>query len=355
MAKNFGPKDIKKLREMTDAGMMDCKKALSESDGNMDKAVEWLRNQGLGAAAKKAGKVAAEGAVSVKVDGSKAVIVEINSQTDFVAQNDKFKAVLNDVVNHAFDNNLADADAINASTINGQSFEEYLSLQVATIGEKLVVRRSALINGDETTAVNGYVHANGQVAVIIEAKCDSAECAKTMTSALKDVAMHAAAMSPSTLSFKDFDAKFVEEETQGRIVAIEKENEELSRLGKTLKNIPLYISMSQLTDEVMDKAKKVLEDELRAEGKPEKIWDRILPGKIARFISDNTTLDQEQCLLDQKFVMDDSKTVAEYITDRAEQAGGTAEITSFIRLEVGEGIEVEEEDFAAEVAKQMGS
>ncbi len=353
MAKNFGPKDIKKLREMTDAGMMDCKKALTESDGNMDKAVEWLRNQGLGAAAKKAGKVAAEGAVSVKVDGNKAVIIEINSQTDFVAQNEKFKAVLSEVVGHAFDNNLADAEVINASTINGQSFEEYLSLQVATIGEKLVVRRSALINADENTAVNGYVHANGQVAVIIEAKCDSAKTAEAMTSSLKDVAMHAAAMSPSTLSYKDFDSKFVAEETQGRIIAIEKENEELGRLGKTLKNIPQYISMSQLTEEVLAEAETKLKAKLASEGKPEKIWDRILPGQIARFISDNSTLDQEQCLLDQKFVMDDTKTVAEYIADKAKSAGGTTEITTFTRLEVGEGIEVAEEDFAAEVAKQM--
>ncbi|MBL0721127.1 MAG: elongation factor Ts [Sulfurovum sp.] len=353
MAKNFGPKDIKKLREMTDAGMMDCKKALTESDGNMGKAVEWLRNQGLSAAAKKAGKVAAEGAVTVKMSGDKAVIIEINSQTDFVAQNDKFKAVLSEVVEHAFDNNLANAEQINASTINGQSFEEYLSLEVATIGEKLVVRRSALIDGDENSAVNGYVHANGQVAVIIEAKCDSAKTAEAMTSSLKDVAMHAAAMSPTTLSYKDFDSKFVAEETQGRIVAIEKENEELSRLGKTLKNIPQYISMSQLTEEVLANTELILKDELKAEGKPEKIWDRILPGKIARFISDNTTLDQEQCLLDQNFVMDDSKSVAQYIEDKAKSAGGTAEITTFTRLEVGEGIEVAEEDFAAEVAKQM--
>lgn len=350
---NFGPKDIKKLREMTDAGMMDCKKALKESDGDMDKAVEWLRDQGMGAAAKKAGKVAAEGAIGVKVEGKKAVVVEINSQTDFVAQNDKFLNVMSTVINHAFDNNLADAEAINASDIDGQPFAEYLSLQVATIGEKLVVRRSALINADENTAVNGYVHSNGQNGVIIEAKCDSAATAEAMTSALKDVAMHAAAMSPSTLSYKDFDATYVEDETKGRIVAIEKENEELRRLGKTEKNIPQYISMSQLTDEVMAKAESDLKAELAAEGKPEKIWDKILPGKIARFISDNTTLDQEQCLLDQKFVMDDSKTVAEYIADKAKAAGGTAEITRFVRLEVGEGIEVEEEDFAAEVAAQM--
>jgi elongation factor Ts len=351
---NFGPKDIKKLREMTEAGMMDCKKALVASDGDMDGAVAWLRDQGMGAAAKKAGKVAAEGAIGVKVEGKKAVIVEINSQTDFVAQNEKFLKVMSDVVNHAFDNSIADAEAINASEIDGQPFAEYLSLQVATIGEKLVVRRAALIDGDENTAVSGYVHSNGQNGVIIEAKCDSAATAEAMTSALKDVAMHAAAMSPTTLTYKDFDAGYVAEETKGRIVAIEKENEELSRLGKTLKNVPQYISMSQLTEEVMAAAEGKLKEELAAEGKPEKIWDRILPGKIARFISDNTTLDQEQCLLDQNFVMDDSKTVAEYIADKAKAAGGTAEITSFTRLEVGEGIEVAEEDFAAEVAAQMG-
>jgi elongation factor Ts len=351
---NFGPKDIKKLREMTDAGMMDCKKALTEADGNMDKAVEWLRDQGMGAAAKKAGKVAAEGAIGVKVEGKKAVVVEINSQTDFVAQNDKFLTVMSDVVNHTFDNSIVDADAINASTINGQAFAEYLSLQVATIGEKLVVRRSALIDADENTAVNAYVHSNKQNGVIIEAKCDSVATAEAMTPILKEIAMHAAAMSPSTLSYKDFDAMYVAEETKGRIVAIEKENEELSRLGKTLKNVPQYISMSQLTDTVMAEVEVALKAELAAEGKPEKIWDKILPGKITRFISDNTTLDQEQCLLDQKFVMDDSKTVAEYIEDKAASAGGTAKITNFTRLEVGEGIEVAEEDFAAEVAAQMG-
>jgi len=351
---NFGPKDIKKLREMTDAGMMDCKKALVSADGDMDKAVAWLRDQGMGAAAKKANKVAAEGAIALKVEAKKAAIVEVNSQTDFVAQNEKFIAVITEIVNHTFDNNITNAEAINASTINGEPFADYLSQQVATIGEKLVVRRSALIVADETTAVNGYVHSNKQNAVIIEAKCDSAETAEAMTPILKEIAMHAAAMSPTTLSFKDFDATFVAEETKGRIVAIEKENEELSRLGKTLKNVPQYISMSQLTEEVLAAVETALKAELAAEGKPEKIWDRILPGKIARFISDNTTLDQEQCLLDQNFVMDDSKTVAQYVEDKAKAAGGTAEITSFTRLEVGEGIEVAEEDFAAEVAAQMG-
>ena len=347
---NFGPKDIKKLREMTDAGMMDCKKALAASDGDMDKAVEWLRDQGIGAAAKKAGKTAAEGAIGVKVDGDKAVIVEINSQTDFVAQNDKFKELMSTVVNHAFDNDLADAEAINASQIDGVDFSEYLSLQVATIGEKLVVRRSALIVGDDTTAISGYVHSNAQNGVIIAAKCDDAETAEKMTPVLREIAMHAAAMAPRSLTYRDLDAEYVAAETHGRIEAIKKENEELERLGKALKNVPEFVSRAQLTDEVLAAAKAEIEAELKAEGKPEKIWDRIVPGKLDRFISDNTTLDQEQCLLDQKFVMDDSKTVGEYF---AEKSGGKAEITTFTRLEVGEGIEVEEEDFAAEVAKQM--
>ncbi|MBD3807375.1 MAG: elongation factor Ts [Epsilonproteobacteria bacterium] len=350
---NFGPSDIKKLREMTDAGMLDCKKALTESNGDMEKAVEWLRDQGLGAAAKKASKVAAEGLVGMKVEGKKAIIVEVNSQTDFVAKNEKFISFVNDTINHAFENDLCDADAINNSSINSQAFSEYLSMQIATIGENIVVRRAGMIVGDENTAINGYIHANGQVGVIIAAKCDSAKTADAMTAPLKDVAMHAAAMKPTTLSYKDFDASYVADETQGRIIKIEKENEERARLGKPLLNVPQYISMAQLTPEVLAKAEADIKEKLKAEGKPEQIWDRIVPGQLARFISDNTTLDQEQCLLDQKFVMDDSMTVAQYIENKAKAAGGSAEIISFIRLEVGEGIEVVEEDFAAEVAKQM--
>ena len=162
--------------------------------------------------------------------------------------------------------------------------------------------------------------------------------------------MHAAAMSPSTLSYKDFDPQFVADETAGRVEKVKKDNEELVRLGKPLKNVPQYVSMSQLTEEVLATAKAAIEAELAAEGKPEKIWDRIVPGKIARFISDNTLLDQELALLDQKYVMDDSVTIAEHIE---KISGGKATITDFIRLEVGEGIEIAEEDFAAEVAKQM--
>ncbi len=347
---NFGPKDIKKLRELTDAGMMDCKKALAANDGDMDKAVEWLRDQGIGAAAKKASKTAAEGAIGIKVDSAKAVIVEINSQTDFVAQNEKFIDLMSEVVDHTFNNILVDADAIAASEIGGKPFNEYLAGHIAIIGENLVVRRSALINGDDKTAVSGYVHSNGKNGVIIAAECEDADTVAKVTPILREIAMHAAAMAPKSLTYKDLDSNYVEEETKGRIEAIKKENEELERLGKPLKNIPLYVSRAQLTDEVLASAKSDIEAELKAEGKPEKIWDRILPGKLDRFISDNTTLDQEQCLLDQKFVMDDSKSVGEYFN---EKSAGKAKITTFTRLEVGEGIEVKEEDFAAEVAKQM--
>lgn len=350
---NFGPKDIKKLREMTSAGMMDCKKALTSADGDMDKAIEWLKEKGLGAAAKKAGKVAAEGLISIKVDGDKAVLVEINSQTDFVAQNETFINVTKEIAEHAFDNSLEDADAINNSEINSQSFADYLSLQISKIGENLVVRKSALLEGNDTISVNGYVHANGRIGVIIAAKCSSKDVADAIKSDLKNISMHISAMNPKTLSYRDFDEKFVEDEIKGRIASIEKENIELHRLGKKEKTIPQYISMSQLTEEVLTKAEDTLKEELKAEGKPEKIWDRILPGKLARFIADNTTLDKEMALLDQDFVMDDKITVAQHLENVAKKAGGSAEIASFTRLEVGEGIEVVEEDFAAEVAKQM--
>jgi elongation factor Ts len=350
MAK-FGAKDIKKLREATNAGMMDCKKALTASDGDFDGAIAWLREKGLGDAAKKASKVAAEGVISIKVGDNKAVIIEVNSQTDFVAQNDVFKGVVNQITEHAYNNNLGDADAINSSEINGQPFSEYLSLQIATIGENLVVRRAGMVSSDdELFVINGYLHANSRVGVLLGAKCKDKTTADKIRVELKNIAMHAAAMSPATLSYKDFDAQFVADETNGRIEKVKKENEELARLGKTLKNVPEFVSRQQLTDEVLARAKEAIKAELKAEGKPEKIWDRIIPGKLERYISDNTLLDQELALLDQKYVLDDSMTVGAYIN---KVSNGKAEITEFIRLEVGEGIEVKEEDFAAEVAKQM--
>jgi len=289
---NFGPKDIKKLREMTDAGMMDCKQALAATDGDMDKAQEWLRKKGLGAAAKKADKVAAEGVVAVKADDNKAVMVEINSQTDFVAKNDKFQGFVSEVLEHAFAGDFNSAEELNASEINGQPFADFLALNIATIGENLVVRRYAKVQSNGS--IGSYVHANGKVAVIV------ASDAEGVGSELKNIAMHAAAMNPS------------------------------------------YINEDAVPSEVIEKEKEIAREQLIKEGKPEAILEKILPGKIKRFLQDNT-------LENQKFVMDDKVTVGKYLAS----ANKEAKLTDYVRFELGEGIEKVEEDFAAEVAKQM--
>ncbi len=303
---NFGPKDIKKLREMTDAGMMDCKQALTATDGDMDAAVEWLRKKGLGAAAKKADKVAAEGSISIKIEDHKGIMIEVNSQTDFVAKNEKFQSFVQQVVEHAYANKLYSAEEILESKIDGEGFKEYLALQIATIGENLVIRRVASIETDENGVVNGYVHAGGRVGVLVAAQCDKSEVCSAIKDALKNIAMHAAAMNPS------------------------------------------YLNEEAVPAEVIEKEKEIAREQLLKEGKPEKILEKILPGKIKRFLQDNT-------LENQKFVMDDKITVGEYLSKVAKEAGGDAKLIDYIRFELGEGIEKVEEDFAAEVAKQMGS
>jgi elongation factor Ts len=342
---------VKELRAATDAPMMDCKKALVENDGDMAKATEWLKERGIAKAAKKADRVAAEGLAGLKIadDFSKATVVEINSETDFVAQNEGFQNLVKDTVEEIYNNQPADVDALMASGF-GAKFTE----TVTKIGEKIEVRRFGTLTADDTTALNGYIHSNNRIAVIITAKCDSAKTAEGMRATLKQVAMHASAMKPTTLSYKDFDPAYVESETKGRIEALKKENEELARLKKPLKNVPKYISMMQLTDEVMAQAQEDIKAALKEQNKPEKIWDKIVPGQLARFVLDNTMLDKEQALLDQQYVLDDKLTVAQAIEAAAKALGGTAEITEFIRLEVGEGIEKKEDDFAAEVAAQMG-
>ena len=342
---------VKELRSATDAPMMDCKKVLVEADGDMVKATELLKARGIAKAAKKADRVAAEGLAGIVIadDFSKATVIEINSETDFVAQNEGFQKLVQDTTQDVYTNQPADVAAFSASAF-GATFQA----EVIKIGEKIELRRFATLEADATTALNGYIHSTNRIAVIVTAKCDSEKTAEGMRPFLKQVAMHASAMKPSTLSYKDFDAEYVASETVGRIEVIKKENEELVRLKKPLKNVPSYISMSQLTDEVMTQAEEEIKATLKAQNKPEKIWDKIIPGSLARFISDNTTLDKEQALLDQNFVLDEKLTVAQAVTKAAKALGGTAEITEFVRLEVGEGIEKKEDDFAAEVAAQMG-
>jgi len=342
---------VKELRSATDAPMMDCKKVLVEADGDMAKATELLKERGIAKAAKKADRIAAEGLAGIVIadDFSKATVIEINSETDFVAQNEGFQNLVKDTAQDIYANQPADVAAFSASDFGGT-----FQAEVIKIGEKIELRRFNTLTADSTTALNGYIHSNNRIAVIVTAKCDSEKTAEGMRPFLKQVAMHASAMKPSTLSYKDLDADYVAAETVGRIEAIKKENEELARLKKPLKNVPQYISMSQLTDEVMAQAEADIKETLKAQNKPEKIWDKIIPGSIARFISDNTTLDKEQALLDQNFVLDEKKTVAQAVEAAAKALGGTAEITAFVRLEVGEGIEKKEDDFAAEVAAQMG-
>jgi elongation factor Ts len=332
---------------MTGAGMLDCKNALNETEGDLDKAVQALREAGLGKAAKKAGNVAAEGVIAVTVneDSSKATMLELNAQTDFVAKNENFLNLTQEIVKHAQSIDIADADALASSTIDGVDFTEFLNGKIATIGENLVARKVSSVKSD---VVNAYVHTNGRVGVLLAATCDDAARDKT-SALLKSLAMHASAMKPSVIAYTDLDPAFVESENRAIVAEIEADNDELVRLKKPLKNIPDFVSKSQLTDDALANAKAKFEAELKEQGKPEKIWDRITAGKIERYITDNTQLDGRLALLSQAYVMDDKKTVEQAIAD----VDSSIQITEYIRYELGEGIEKKEEDFAAEVAAQM--
>ncbi len=347
---------VKELREKTGAGMMDCKKALVEANGDMEGAIDWLKKKGLSSAGKKTDRVAAEGTVAIKLadDLSKATMAEINAETDFVAKNDLFQDFAKNVVEHIGSVKPADIEALNATKIGDESFEEYVKSNIAKIGENLVVRRFETIEAGENEVVNGYIHMGGKIGVLVSASFEKPEQKEKVAEFLKQLAMHIAALKPQILSYQEFDKAFVEKETEGIAKSIEKENEELKRLGKPLKNVPQFISKLQLTDDVMKEVEAQIKEELKAEGKPEKIWDRILPGKIERFIADNTLLDQQMCLLDQFYALDDKKTVSQIVEEKSKELGGKIEITKFVRYELGEGIEKKDDDFAAEVAAQLG-
>ena len=298
---------VKELRQMTNAGMMDCKKALTETNGDMEAAVEWLRKKGLSSAAKKAGRIASEGAISIELsdDYRKGTIAEINSETDFVAQNDNFKALVKKAIHHIHCSTATTVEDLLQTEIDGVKFDEFLKAEIAKIGENIVTRRFSKIDAGENGTVEGYIHSNGKVGVLIAAKCDSDETCKAVHPTLRNIAMHIAAMNPA------------------------------------------YLDEEAVPSEVIEKEKEIAIEQLKKEGKPENIWDKILPGKIKRFMKDNT-------LVNQLFVMDDKKMVGQVLEDAAKEVGGTAKIVEFIRFELGEGIEKKEEDFAAEVAAQMG-
>jgi len=345
----ISPKSIKELREKSGAGMMDCKKALQEAEGDLDLAMDKLREAGLGKAAKKAGNVAAEGLVTILIndDFTKATMTEVNSQTDFVAKNENFINLTKEITAHVQAEGCTETEQLLETTINGKNFQEYLNEKIATIGENLVARKMVTVSTDNGV-INGYVH-NGRVGVLLAAEC-APEAKEKTVDLLKKVAMYAASMKPTVISYKDLDPEFVAKENAAIIAEIEKENEELVRLGKPLKRIPEFVSRSQLTEEALAAAEENMKEELKAQNKPEKIWDKIIPGQIARYIEDNTQLDQQFALLSQKYVMNDKQTVEEAIAE----CDASIKLVEYVRFELGEGIEKKEEDFAAEVAKQMG-
>ncbi len=314
--------DVKNLREATGAGMMDCKKALVEAEGNFDKAIDILRKKGQKIAAKRADRESTEGVAVTRInaDNTTGVAIVLACETDFVGKNDSFVALAGQFADIAL--NYKSKEEFLAADFGGMTVAEKLVEQTGVIGEKLDITAFERI---EAAYVGSYTHI-GKIAAIV-GLTSVVDNADILT---KDVAMQIASMGATTLSYKDFDPTFIAAETEARIAVIEKDNIELGRLGKTLKNVPQYISMAQLTDEVLAKAEEAAKAELKAEGKPEQIWDRILPGKMERFISDNTTLDQEQCLLDQVFIKDEKKNVAAYV-----KSYGDVAISGFKRVTLG--------------------
>jgi elongation factor Ts len=300
--------DVGKLRKTTGAGMMDCKKALVEAEGDFDKAIGILRKKGQKVAAKRADRDTSEGVVVAKIndENTRGVVFSLNCETDFVAINDSYIDLAHQIGANALTCNTK--EELLASSLGTMTVEEKLIEQTGVIGEKLEIGGFEVI---EAPFVGAYVHGNKIGALTaLSTNSDHAE------EVAKFVSMQVASMGATTLSFKDFDPEFIQAETEARIAAIEKDNIELGRLGKTQKNIPEFISRAQLTGDAIAAAQSRFEQELAAEGKPEAIWERIIPGKLDRYIADNSSLDKEQALLDQDYIMDDKKTVAQYVESK---------------------------------------
>ena len=300
---------VKELREMTGAGMMDCKKALAATEGDMDKAVEFLREKGLAAATKKAGRIAAEGVVKTLLsDDHNAVVVEVNSETDFVAKNAEFNEFVDAVAAQAMNSNAADMDAFMQETWVADpslTVEQALSSKVARIGEKLSIRRFEKVVGADL--VVSYIHGDGKIGVLVEAKTDNAT--DGVKECLKNVAMQVAAMSPKYVSTAD--------------VSEEYKKSELESLIAQAKNDPKNAS------------------------KPENILEKMVQGRLNKEL-------KEVCLLEQLYVKAENKeNVSQYIASVAKAEGCSLELVNFVRFETGEGLEKKNEDFAAEVAAQM--
>lgn len=298
-------KQVKELREKTGAGMMDCKKALEETNGDIDKAIDVLREKGLSKATKKADRIAAEGLVRVAFndDHSAGAIVEVNSETDFVAKNPEFVEFVETLAKLALEAESEDMDAFMAMEYPGEgTVKDALIAKTSKIGEKLSIRRIKKMN-TPGTVYTGYLHNGGLIGVIVGIKTDAT--ADEIAVAGKDVAMQVASMSPKFVKEDEADPEWLKSE------------EEIAR--QTLIN----------------------------EGKPEQLIEKIIPGKMKAEL-------REVCLVDQKFVKNSDQTVAEYVAEAGKAIGKDMEVTEMVRYEVGEGIEKRQENFAEEVAKQIG-
>lgn len=299
---------VKELREMTGAGMMDCKKALNETNGDMDAAIEFLRKNGQAKAEKKAGRIAAEGIVKAVVKDDKvAAIVEVNSETDFVAKNEEFKGFVDAVVNQVADSDAADMDAFMAeawAADTTKTVKDALIEKVAVIGENLNIRRFEKIVTDG--CVVDYIHGGGRIGVLIEAEADVVN--DEIKKCLKNVAMQVAAMSPKYTSRAEVSQEYMDHEKEILLAAAKKENPE----------------------------------------KPENIIEKMIIGRLNKEL-------KEICLLDQAYVQDSDLTVAKYVEKVAKENNANVTVKRFVRFETGEGIEKKQEDFAAEVAAQMGN
>ncbi len=299
---SFTAKDVQSLREATGCGMMDCKKALTESGGDMEKANEYLREKGLAAAQKKASRIAAEGLVYAVVKGNKGVIIEINSETDFAAKSDSFKDFVSLCANTVIEQQPADIEALGSCVVDGMTIEKHLQDKILTIGENIKLRRFETFEG----VMVPYIHGGGTHAVMVQFDTDAkmSEDEKFVLFG-KDIAMQIAAVNPLFLKKEDVSAEHVEKE------------------------------------------KAILTQQALNEGKPQEIAEKMVLGRIAKYY-------KEVCLLEQPFVKDDKISVGEYVKQTAKELGVDISVIKFVRFEKGDGLEKREDDFAAEVAKMQG-
>lgn len=322
-------KDIAELRKATGAGMMDCKQALQESGGDYEGALDFLRKKGQKVAAKRADRETSEGVVATATSdcGKEAVVLALSCETDFVAKNDDFISLTQSLADLALKEKPADKDALLGLAFEGATIGEKLVEKTGTIGEKIEVSDYHMVTGDK---ISSYIHAGSKIGVLVVYEDGGKDGADQF---FRSIAMHIAAMSPSILDPSEFDLDFVTKETEMLQAEIKAENEknEEENLGKAIKTVPQFASSLQLTEEVLAKVEEDIKAELKEQGKPEKIWDKIVPGKVERFVSDNTQLDQRLCLLSQFFALDDSKTVAAAVKEFA----ADAKVVAFKRVAVG--------------------